>query len=78
MVGLGSFVLHNLAREVDLFEVEVSGLAEGTVVDPVCRMQVSRARAAGRLRNDDRDWWFCSLRCAAMFAAAPAEHTPSA
>jgi len=34
-------------------------------------MRVDPARAAGRLRVDGVDHWFCSLRCAALFAEHP-------
>lgn len=74
VVDLGSFELRNIAQPVELFELEVCPAAAGTAVDPVCRMQVARAGAAGRLRHCDRDYWFCSLRCVAAFAADPDRH----
>lgn len=74
VVGLGTFELRNIAQPVELFELEVCPAAAGTAVDPVCRMQVARADAAGRLRHRDRDYWFCSLRCVAAFAADPDRH----
>lgn len=74
VVDLGAFELRNIAQPVELFELEVCPVAAGTAVDPVCRMQVARADAAGQLRHDDRDYWFCSLRCVAAFAADPDRH----
>lgn len=71
VVDLGSFSLRNLARPVELFELPLCPVAAGSAVDPVCRMQVPRASAAGRLRHDDTDYWVCSLRCAGAFAAEP-------
>lgn len=73
-VHLGSFELRNVADPVDLWEIQVgvSNVAAG--VDPVCRMQVLRDRAAGRLRYEGSDYWFCSLGCAASFAAEPARY----
>ena len=71
VVDLGCFELRNIAEPVELFELEVCPAAAGSTIDPVCRMQVARAEAAGRLRHRDRDYWFCSLRCAGAFAADP-------
>ena len=74
VVDLGSFSLRNLTTPVELFELGLSPLFAGSAVDPVCRMQVSRSDAAGRLRHDETDYWFCSLRCAAAFAGAPHDY----
>ncbi|MGQ0830250.1 MAG: adenylate/guanylate cyclase domain-containing protein [Microthrixaceae bacterium] len=74
VVDLGAFELRNLAQPVELFELEVCPAAAGTAIDPVCRMQVARAEAAGRLRHHDRDYWFCSLGCVAAFAEDPDRH----
>jgi adenylate cyclase len=71
VVDLGCFELRNVAERVELFQIEVCPDATGSVIDPVCRMQVRRADAAGRLRHRDRDYWFCSLECAAAFTADP-------
>lgn len=74
VVDLGSFSLRNLTTPVELFELGLAPVFAGAAVDPVCRMQVSRNDAAGRLRHDDIDHWFCSLRCAAAFASAPDDY----
>ena len=71
VVDLGCFELRNIAQPVELFQLDVCPAAAGNTVDPVCRMQVARSNAAGRLRHRDRDYWFCSLRCASAFAADP-------
>ena len=71
VVDLGCFELRNITEPVELFELEVYPASAGSAIDPVCRMQVARAEAAGRLRHRDRDHWFCSLRCAGAFAADP-------
>ncbi len=71
VVDLGSFTLRNLTTPVELFELGLCPASAGITIDPVCRMQVPRASAAGRLRHDDTDYWFCSLECAATFAAQP-------
>ena len=71
VVDLGCFELRNIAERVELYQIEVCPDAAGSVIDPVCRMQVRRADAAGRLRHGERDFWFCSLECAAAFTANP-------
>jgi class 3 adenylate cyclase len=40
-------------------------------IDPVCRMRVDPAHAAGTLKHDGATHYFCSLECAAAFAADP-------
>ncbi len=71
VVELGCFDLRNIAEPVELFELRVASDDGPTLVDPVCRMQVERDSAAGRLRHLDRDYWFCSLQCASIFTADP-------
>lgn len=66
-VDLGTFCLKNLADDVRLFDIHVGPRVKSVVIDPVCRMQVDMEGAAGRLRVDDVDYWFCSLDCAARF-----------
>ena len=74
VVDLGSFTLRNMRNETELFEIHIGPPAPGGAVDPVCRMRVERDAAAGRLRFQDTDHWFCSLACAAAFAADPAAY----
>lgn len=71
VVDLGTFRFKNISEETRLFEIHVGPRIEGGAIDPVCRMRVEREDAAGRLRYRDADYWFCSLDCAARFAAAP-------
>ena len=71
VIDLGEFDLRNVTGSVHLYEVRI-GLDHGCAgIDPVCRMQVERDRAAGRLRHDGRDYWLCSLTCAERFASDP-------
>lgn len=73
-VDLGDFELRNVTDVVHLFELSL-GLDVGCIgIDPVCRMQVRRDRAGGRLRYEGTDYWLCSLECAARFAANPATY----
>jgi adenylate cyclase len=71
VTALGRFNLRNIAEPVELFQLEIGGETGATAVDPICRMQVPRASAAGRLRHRDRQYWFCSLECARIFTADP-------
>lgn len=43
-------------------------------IDPVCRMAVSRRRAAGQITHDGVDYYFCSLDCARAFTARPEQY----
>lgn len=70
LTPLGTRPLRNIREPVDLFSIELA--VEGTSpIDPVCRMRVDPESAPGRLRFEDREYWFCSLHCAALFAEAP-------
>ena len=76
VVALGPHRLRNVSEPIDLFEIRVWPGAASHTVDPVCRMNIDRERAAGFLRHNDRDHWFCSLACVAMFAADPDLYAP--
>jgi class 3 adenylate cyclase len=69
--GLGPFTFKNIRTPVELFALHLMPAAGDEVIDPVCRMRVLRDRAAGRLRYNDTEYWFCSLACAAQFAESP-------
>jgi adenylate cyclase len=69
----GREVLRNVREPVEIFaavrrsESDVGQLP----VDPVCRMAVDPARAAGRLMYDGTAYFFCTLACAGEFAREP-------
>ena len=69
----GRPVLRNLREPLLLFAAVRQGTDEetGYAIDPVCRMAVDPARAAGRLLFAGAEYQFCSLECAGRFAAAP-------
>lgn len=71
VVDLGQFGLRNLSGPVELWEIRLGVSDDAAGIDPVCRMRVSRDDAAGRLRFESHDYWFCSLACAATFASSP-------
>jgi class 3 adenylate cyclase/YHS domain-containing protein len=69
----GRVHLRNIAEPVLLLAVLRRGLlATGDLpVDPVCRMAVDPAGAAGSLEHGGTAYVFCSLACAERFAADP-------
>jgi len=71
---LGRFSLRNIAQPVELFDLQLVPPTESASVDPVCRMQIRHASAAGRLRYDGRDYWFCSFECIGAFTESPGRH----
>lgn len=75
----GAHALRNIAEPVALFEALRTGerTATGFPIDPVCRMAVDPARAAGTLIHDGVEHSFCSLECAGAFAAAPERYVGS-
>jgi class 3 adenylate cyclase/YHS domain-containing protein len=74
----GSFSPRKPPQPVDLYEVVPSGCARQYAIDPVCKMQVDKARAAGDLRFGKRSYWFCSLACVERFATQPLSYMPAA
>ena len=71
---LGSTRLHNVSTPVELFSLIRAGGC-GHDIDPVCRMLLTPATAVGRLGYAGNDYLFCSLACAAKFAADPDRFT---
>jgi class 3 adenylate cyclase len=67
---LGPIPLRNLTTPIELFEVVRPG-GPDRAIDPVCRMMVHPATAVGRLVYAGTGYLFCSLDCAAKFAAQP-------
>lgn len=74
VVDLGSHPLRNLPDPVELFEIRLGTERRGRAIDPVCRMAVEPDHAAGYLRVGEKRLWFCSLACAAAFAAEPGRY----
>lgn len=69
---LGDFELKNVSDRVALWDLGLHAAPADRSVDPVCRMLVDHAKAAGRLNYNGRVYWFCSLACAGRFAGSPA------
>ena len=71
---LGEIRLRNLARPVTAYALALD--TETTaVIDPVCRMQLDPGGAAGRLRHNSVEYFFCSRECSAAFATEPDAYT---
>lgn len=69
--ALGSVRFKNIIEPVALQELDLGTVDVTVSIDPVCRMSVDSASAAGHLRHESVDYWFCSLDCARQFAADP-------
>jgi adenylate cyclase len=69
----GRQALRNVRDPVELVAAVRQGQTsdQGLAIDPVCRMAVDPARAAGRLSYDDTTYFFCTLSCAGAFAGHP-------
>ncbi len=65
--------LRNVTEPVALYSARRQGhsSARGLPIDPVCRMAVDPETAAGQLTHQEVEYHFCSLECAASFAASP-------
>jgi class 3 adenylate cyclase/YHS domain-containing protein len=64
--------LKNVAEPIVVHRALRTGdQGESVVLDPVCRMTVDPSHAAGVLKHDGVEYRFCSLDCAAAFAANP-------
>jgi adenylate cyclase len=70
----GSVLLRNLPHPVDLFEIVLSSFSREYAIDPVCKMQVDKRRAAGSLHFNGKTCWFCSLSCVERFAKEPSSY----
>ena len=74
VVEIGEVALKNVRSMTFLYSIALMLGATDTPIDPVCRNHVDRRTAAGRLRYANREFWFCSLTCAAAFASNPEWH----
>ena len=72
---LGKFSLRNVQEPVELWELRLHDAPADRKIDPVCRMNLARDRAAGTLVFDDTEYWFCSVDCIGRFASAPEAFT---
>jgi adenylate cyclase len=74
VVALGPHRLRNVSEPVDLFEVSAGPSDTHHTIDPVCRMHIDREHAAGSVRHEGNEYWFCSLACVGSFVADPGRY----
>ncbi len=74
VIELGDVLLKNVTGAVALYSLGLVLGASETPIDPVCQMPIDRRSAAGNLKYSGKQYWFCSLTCAAAFASNPAWH----
>lgn len=75
--ALGPRTFKNVSAPIQVYEaIWRSNRLNGDTlpIDPVCRMAVDPAREAGRLSHLGVEYHFCSLECAASFAAEPGRY----
>jgi Cu+-exporting ATPase len=48
--------------------------ASGTVIDPVCRMEISREDAVGSYVHEGQEYFFCNPSCLEKFRADPSQY----
>ena len=76
VTNLGPVAVKNVVDAVEIYSLGIAGVGSAAqVIDPVCRMRIDSARAAGHLRYQGRDYYFCSLGCTARFAERPLAYT---
>lgn len=71
VAALGRVHLRNVVAPMELYDLDVGAQIGGPLIDPVCRMQVTSANAAGTLHHQGRKYSFCSAGCIAEFATHP-------
>ncbi len=69
VTALGATRLKNLRDAVELFALQLGPQELTEAIDPVCRMRVTRAGAAGHLALDGEEHWFCSRECLRLFVS---------
>jgi class 3 adenylate cyclase/YHS domain-containing protein len=74
VADLGPVHLKNVRGAIPLFSLALVLGESETPIDPVCQAAVDRRAAAGHLRHEGEEYWFCSLTCAAVFASNPGWH----
>ena len=70
----GAMSLKNLPLPIDMYEIVLSDTSREYAIDPVCKMQVDKRRAAGDIHFGNQTYWFCSLACVERFARQPSAY----
>jgi adenylate cyclase len=74
VIDIGEVALKNVRRMTFLYSMALMLGVTDTPIDPVCHNPIDRRTAAGRLHYANKEYWFCSLTCAAAFASNPEWH----
>jgi len=53
---------------------DMQASASGTVIDPVCRMEISREDAVGSYVHEGQEYFFCNPSCLENFRANPSQY----
>lgn len=68
---IGRIQFKNIRDLVDLYEVVRKKPDRGSLLDPVCRMQIRPDDAPAKLPFRGKTYYFCSLECATAFTKSP-------
>ncbi len=71
---LGDVALKNVKELVPLYSLAFVLGESAMPICPVCRVPVDQRSAIGNLRHNGKQYWFCSMSCAAVFASNPGWH----
>jgi adenylate cyclase len=71
----GAQGLRNIAERVEVWAVNLPTSVREELIDPVCRMRVTRETAFATVHHLGHAWWFCSEKCHDTFEADPAAYS---
>ena len=66
---LGELQFKNVAAATRVHALSLGPVPSSTTIDPVCRMRVDLNTAAGSLRHDGHELWFCSIACLTRYTS---------
>ena len=70
--------IQNITEPTPIYALDLGASTSMQSMDPICRMRIEHDRAAGYLRHNGHQYWFCSLDCATQFLRqAESEPTPT-
>ncbi|HNP56459.1 MAG TPA: YHS domain-containing protein [Gordonia sp. (in: high G+C Gram-positive bacteria)] len=78
ITDLGEATFKNITEPTPIYALDLGASTSMQSMDPICRMRIEHDRAAGYLRHNGHQYWFCSLDCATQFLRqAESEPTPT-
>lgn len=66
---LGELKFKNVTAATRVHALSLGPVPSSTTIDPVCRMRVDLNTAAGSLRHDGHELWFCSIACLTRYTS---------